>query len=92
MGRINDKKNSISKQLMKSYFLLFPFFLLLLCIVALFGSIISHSLLAPNLPAHEFNLEEIMQDDITRIDISDLIKSGGGGAVLLFMVMVALQN
>lgn len=82
MRKMKDKKNSISKQLVKSYLLLFPLFLLMIGVVAILGSFISHSLLAPALPSHEFNLEAFMQNDITEIDISRLVDSGGGGAIV----------
>ncbi|MEG1313931.1 MAG: hypothetical protein RSD40_06410, partial [Bacilli bacterium] len=82
MSRTKNNKGSISKQLVKSYLFLFPFFLLLIGAIAIIGSIISHSLLAPLLPTHEFNLEEYMKDDISKIDIASLIDSDGGGAIV----------
>lgn len=82
MNRTKNNKGSISKQLVKSYLFLFPFFLLLIGIIAIIGSIVSHSLLAPLLPTHEFNLEEYMKDDISKIDIANLIDSDGGGAIV----------
>lgn len=82
MNKVRDKKGSISKQLVKSYLLLFPFFILLICAVAIIGSFTSHTLLASILPSHEFNLEEYMNDDHAKIDVSDLLNSGGGGAVV----------
>lgn len=74
-------KNSISKQLTKSYLLLFPFFVILLCIVAIIGSLISHDWLATSLPAHQYNVEGLLRDNINEIDLSEVIDSGGGAVV-----------
>ena len=82
MSRIKNNKSSISNKLVKSYLFLFPFFLLLIGAIAVIGSITSHSLLAPLLPTHEINLEEFMKDDITKIDITSLVKPDGGGAIV----------
>lgn len=80
--RRDGNKNSISKQLTKSYLLLFPFFIVSLCIVAIVGSLISHSWLSSSLPAHQYNVEKLLRDDINEIDLSEIIESGGGGAIV----------
>ena len=81
--RKDKSKSSISKQLTKSYLFLFPFFIISLCIVAIVGSLISHSWLSSSLSTHhQYNVEELLRDNINEIDISEIIKHGGGGAIV----------
>ena len=82
--RINKGKAqiSISNQLIKSYLMMYPLFILSYFAVLLVGTLISSGWLQGSNIEPQYTAEELICTDIEEIDISGVVNSDGGAAVV----------
>ncbi len=73
---------SISDHLTKSYLMMFPLFILSFFVVVLFGTSISSGWLQGSNILPQYTAEELMHTDIEEIDVSGVLRSDGGVAVV----------
>ncbi|MFO7886836.1 MAG: HAMP domain-containing sensor histidine kinase [Eubacteriales bacterium] len=73
---------SISNQLIKSYLMMYPLFILSYFAVLLVGTLISSGWLQGSNIELQYTAEELIRTDIEEIDISGVVSSDGGAAVV----------
>jgi signal transduction histidine kinase len=83
MIRNKDKSQiSISNQLIKSYLMMYPLFIVSYFAVLLVGTLVSSGWLQGSNIEPKYTAEELMRSDIEEIDISGVVSSDGGAAVV----------
>jgi len=73
---------SISNHLTKSYLMMYPLFILSYFTVLLVGTLVSNSWLQGSNIEPQYTAEELIRADIEEIDISEVVESEGGAAVV----------
>src|SRR6056297_1991096 len=83
MRKNKDKEHiSISNHLTKSYLMMYPLFIVSYFFVLLVGTLASSGWLQGSNIATQYTAEELIRADIEEIDISGVVSSEGGVAVV----------
>src|SRR6056297_4249002 len=77
-----NEQISISNQLIKSYLMMYPLFIVSYFAVLLVGTLVSSGWLQGSNIEPQYTAEELMRSDIEEIDISGVVSSDGGAAVV----------
>lgn len=78
----SKEQNSISEHLTKSYLMMYPLLILSYFAVILFGTALSSGWLQGSYIAPQYTAEDLMRTTIEAIDISGVVNSEGGVAVV----------